>query len=501
MSGSHRPGRPIIEGVGSDRKEQLLDLATIALGFVLATVGITAVLLSAAYWRAAGLGLLSFGLLTSLYGVRLLVGADALEPLFGLSPRAIAFTTAFLLYALPVPGLLYAEQIRGRGWRSSLRRLWQISLILAVAFIAYDAGAGRPWASLPAYRTYIIIVMVVLLPHVMLWRHRDPIESIARTIGTTTLALAVIHDNLVGFRLLPWRASFEVFGIGIFILSLGVVTARRFFADQRELAIVEGEMVTARAIQSAILPPAPPAVRDLVIDVRYVPARSVAGDMYDFLPLDDRRVALLVADVTGHSIGAALIASMVKVAFSSQLHHASSPGRVLAEMNRVLCGHFEGRFVTAACVFFDADRPVIRYSLAGHPPPLLLKGSTGEILELREGGLVLGLFPDASYPMGEIGFDPGDRVVVYTDGITEARDGSGAWFGDGELRAFVAAHRDGSPGEFLDALIGHVGRWSGRNGGPFEDDLTVVAIDRQRADPARPPKSVAVGVRFLVPPR
>jgi hypothetical protein len=386
----------------------LLELATIALGFVLATVGITAVVLSAAYWRASGLALLSFGLLTSLYGVRLLVGVDALEPLFGLSPRAVAFTTAFLLYALPVPGLVYAEQIRGRGWQSSLRRLWQGGLVLAAVFVAYDAGAGRPWASLPAYRTYIIVVMLVLLPHVILWRHRDPVESIARTIGTTTLALSVLHDNLVGFRLLPWRISFEVFGIGVFLLSLGVVTARRFFADQRELAVVEGEMATARAIQSAILPHALPVVRDLVIDVRYVPARSVAGDMYDFLPVDDRRLALLVADVTGHSVGAALIASMVKVAFSSQLPHASTPGRVLAEMNRVLCGHFEGRFVTAACVFLDADRPFLRYSLAGHPPPLLLKGSTRDVVELDEGGLVLGLFADAAYPTGR---SPSSRAI------------------------------------------------------------------------------------------
>jgi serine phosphatase RsbU (regulator of sigma subunit) len=465
----------------------LLELATLALGFVLATVGTTAVVLSAAYWRAAGLALLSFGLLTVLYGVRLLIGVAALQPLFGLSPRAIAFTTACLLYALPVPGLLYAEQIRGRGWQSSLRRLWQIGLVLTAVFVAYDAGAGRPWASLPAYRLYILVVMVVLLPHVLLWRHRDPVESLARTIGTTTLALAVIHDNLVGFRLLPWRVSFEVFGIGVFLLSLGVVTARRFFADQRELAVVEGEMATARAIQSAILPHAAPVVRDFVIDVRYLPARSVAGDMYDFLPVDDRRLALIVADVTGHSVGAALIASMVKVAFSSQLQHADAPGRVLAEMNRVLCGHFEGRFVTAACVFLDADRPVVRYSLAGHPPPLVLKGSTGDIVELREGGLVLGLFPDASYPTGEIAFDPGDRIVLHTDGVTEARDGSGAWFGDHELRAFIAAHHDGSPGAFLDALMMHLRLWSGRNGGGFEDDLTVVAIDRQSAEPAGGP--------------
>ena len=459
----------------------MLELATIALGFVLATVGITAVVLSAAYWRAAGWALLSFGLLTSLYGIRLLVGINALAPLFGLSPRAIAFTTSFLVYALPIPGLVYAEQIRGRGWRSSLRRLWQGGLLLAAVFVAYDAGAGRPWASLPAYRIYIIVVMVVLLPHVMLWRHRDPIESIARTIGTTTLALAVIHDNLVGFRLLPWRISFEVFGMGVFLLSLGVVTARRFFADQRELAVVEGEMATARAIQSAILPHAPPVVRDLVIDVRYVPARSVAGDIYDFLPVDDRRLALLVADVTGHSVGAALIASMVKVAFSSQLPHARDPGRVLAEMNRVLCGRFEGRFVTAACVFLDAERPVLRYSLAGHPPPLLRRGTTGEVIELREGGLVLGLFPDASYPMEEIPFDSGDRVVLYTDGVTEVRDASGAWFGDRELRSLVAAHRNGTTSQFLDALMMSLRRWSGRDASSFEDDVTVIVIDRQGA--------------------
>jgi sigma-B regulation protein RsbU (phosphoserine phosphatase) len=457
----------------------LLDLATLGLGFALATVGITSVVLSAVYWRAAGMALLSFGLLTSLYGARLLIGVDALEPLFGLSRRTNAFTTAFILYSLPIPGLLYAEQIRGRGWRALLRRLWQVGVVLLAIFIGYDLAAARPWASLPAYRTFVTVVMVVLLPHVVLWRHRDPVENIARTIGTATLALSVIHDNLAGFRLLPWRTSFEIFGIGVFLLSLGVVTARRFFVAQRELAVVEAEMATARAIQSAILPHAPPVVRDLAIDVRYVPARSVAGDIYDFLRLDERQLALLVADVTGHSVPAALIASMVKVAFSSQREYASRPGRVLAEMNRVLCGHFEGRFVTAACVFLDSERSVVRYALAGHPPPLLRRGSTGEIVELQEGGLVLGLFPDAAYPMGELRFDPGDRLLVYTDGVSEARDGTGAWFGDDELRAFLTAHHQESPGTFVDALLAHLRRWSGRDGGPFEDDLTILAVDRQ----------------------
>jgi phosphoserine phosphatase RsbU/P len=97
---------------------------------------------------------------------------------------------------------------------------------------------------------------------------------------------------------------------------------------------------------------------------------------------------------------------------------------------------------------------------------------------------VLGLFPDATYPTGEITFDRGDRVLLYTDGVTEARDGSGAWFGDHELRTFIASHRDRSPGEFLDALMAHLRRWSGRSSGPFEDDLTIVAVERRSADPA-----------------
>ena len=102
----------------------------------------------------------------------------------------------------------------------------------------------------------------------------------------------------------------------------------------------------------------------------------------------------------------------------------------------------------------------------------------GEVVELDQGGLVLGLFPDAAYPTGELPFEPGDRVVLYTDGVTEARDQSGAWFGDRELRMFVEAHRTGSPGQFLDALLAHLRRWSGRSD-PFDDGLTIVVIDRR----------------------
>jgi sigma-B regulation protein RsbU (phosphoserine phosphatase) len=454
------------------------DLALIALGFVLFTIGVASVLLAAAYWRVAGLKLMSFGLLASLYGMRILTGVPALVPLFGIPDRLMLFTTAFIVYALPVVGLVYAEQVRGRGWRSSLRRLWQAGLVLVTIFIVYDAVSGRPYASLPTYRLFVIAVMIVLLPHVVLWQHRDRVETIARTIGTASLALAVIHDNLMGFRLLPWRVSVEVYGLSAFLLSLGVVTVRRFFADQRELAVVESEMSTARSIQSSILPVAAPAVANFEIAARFVPARWVGGDVYDFLPVDERRMAVLIADVTGHGVPAALIASMVKVAFSSQIAHAHEPGRVLTEMNRVLSGHFEARFVTAACVYLDADGDA-RYSLAGHLPPLLRKHATGATVELREGGLPLGLFADATYPTVPVSFERGDRLLLYTDGLTDARNRSGAWFGDGELQRFLAEARDDAADRFVERLIAFVTQWSGRNGGPPDDDLTAVVVDRR----------------------
>jgi hypothetical protein len=449
------------------------DLAMIALGFVLFTVGVTAVLLATAYWRLAGWRLLSFGLLTLLYGTRILIGVPALAPLFDFPGRSMVFTTAFIVYALPVVGLVYAEQIRGPGWRSSLRRLWQVGLVMMGAFIAYDSAIGRPWASLPVYRVFVNAVMVVLLPHVVLWRHRDRVETIERTAGTATLLLPVIHDNLMGFRLLPWRVSLEMAN------HPGVKESSRSVGSLPTSAAghCREEMATARSIQSR---PAGSCARVRNrIAVRFVPARWVGGDVYDFLSIDEGRLVVLVADVTGHGVPAALIASMVKVAFSSQIQHADEPGRILSEVNRVLSGRFEGRFVTAACIYLDADCPLARYSLAGHPPPLLRQHATGELVELREGGLPLGLFPEVVYPTAAVAFGPGDRLLLYTDGLTDARDRSGAWFGDSELGPFMAASRATSAGGFLDALMSHLHRWSGREPGLTEDDLTAVVIDRR----------------------
>jgi serine phosphatase RsbU (regulator of sigma subunit) len=317
----------------------------------------------------------------------------------------------------------------------------------------------------------------------VIFKSDDQVERLARTLGTGMLATTLIIDMVS--RYFSWRSGYETYGITFFVLAQGVVTARQFFHDQRELAAVERELVMARAIQASILPQTIPTVRGIHIALRYLPARSVAGDLYDFLQVDDTHIGVLVADVAGHGVSAALIASMTTVAFASQKPHADDTARTLAEMNRVLCGHFETRYVTAAYAYIDTEARCLRYSVGGHPPPLLWRAKTQTIDKLTDGSVVLGLLEHASYSASEVRLDAGDRLILYTDGLLDVEGRSGAYFGDDELAEFVAVHSRNSADDFVDALIGHLSGWSvrttaanGTNGDVrFDDDLTVVVVD------------------------
>ena len=132
------------------------------------------------------------------------------------------------------------------------------------------------------------------------------------------------------------------------------------FAIQKELEIAE-------QIQTSILPREVPRLAGVEIVARYLPMSAVAGDFYDFLTLEGRKLGILVADVTGHGVPAALIASMLKVAFAMQTAQAQNPERVLIGLNQALCGKFEEHFVTAAYLYVDLDAKIVRHAGAGHP--------------------------------------------------------------------------------------------------------------------------------------
>ena len=121
-----------------------------------------------------------------------------------------------------------------------------------------------------------------------------------------------------------------------------------------------------------------PKSNDLEIAARYMPMSEVAGDFYDFIVVDDKRLGALVADVSGHGMPAALISSMLKIALAAQSECASDPARVLSGLNEALCGKFKGHFVTAAYIFIDTEKKTITYAGAGHPPLVLRDHSSGQ---------------------------------------------------------------------------------------------------------------------------
>ena len=142
--------------------------------------------------------------------------------------------------------------------------------------------------------------------------------------------------------------------------------------------------------------------------------KEVAGDFYDFIAVDERRLTILVADVSGHGVPAALIASMLKVAFGAQKEYATDPAEVLSRINAALHGTLDRQFVTAACAHIDLEERTVHYAGAGHPPSLLWKSGTGELVELAENGLFLGPFRSATYKNVRHPLETGDfRPVLH----------------------------------------------------------------------------------------
>src|ERR1700704_4331032 len=165
------------------------------------------------------------------------------------------------------------------------------------------------------------------------------------------LAAVRLHANLLGIKILTGH-NVEFLGFLVFVAALGYVSAYRTFANEERLIAINKELEIARRIQSFTLPQCVPTLAGLEIAARYAPMSAVAGDFYDFLCVDKKRVGILVADVPGHGMPAALIASMLKVAFASQAAHAHDPVRVLTGLNRSLCGRLERTSVTAALLFW-----------------------------------------------------------------------------------------------------------------------------------------------------
>jgi sigma-B regulation protein RsbU (phosphoserine phosphatase) len=247
----------------------------------------------------------------------------------------------------------------------------------------------------------------------------------------------------------------------------------RLLEQEAERRRLEQELRIARRIQRYFLPKLPEHLRRRGLDGRTLPCEEVSGDYYDFLERRDGSVAVAVSDVSGKGIPAALIMSSLRTAFRLGATQRSHPSVLARELNTFLKGSLrETEFVTGVFGVLDPGLTRFRYTNAGHNPPLLLRAG-GEVEWLDVGGMILGAFPNQDYEETEVDLGPGDLLVLYTDGLTEALSPEGEEFGEERLVAAVRAGAEAPPRALISEVIGAVRVFAA---GKLPDDLTVVAV-------------------------
>jgi serine phosphatase RsbU (regulator of sigma subunit) len=205
---------------------------------------------------------------------------------------------------------------------------------------------------------------------------------------------------------------------------------------------------------------------------------AVAGDFYEFIPVDQHRVGVLVADVSGHGVPAALIASMIKVAVQSVVSCAQDPAEVLRRLNRILSGQLRGQFVSAAYLWVDMEIRKALYSAAGHPP--LLHWREGELKRIESNGLLFGVVKEPDYPVCDLPLNLGDRFLLYTDGVIETENAAGEPFGDCRLEQVVRNNRLLGAVDFSNQMLLEIRNWQ-PGSVTQQDDITLIVIDVDKA--------------------
>lgn len=252
----------------------------------------------------------------------------------------------------------------------------------------------------------------------------------------------------------------------------------RLHATLVERELLERDIALARRIQQQFLPVGRLEMPGYTVAVEYRPALGVSGDFYDLIELDGGRVALVVGDVSGKGVSAALYASKLTTDLRYQAVGQTQPGDILTRTNRILASRdHEGMFATLAVVVIDPSAGTIELANAGHPPPFVRRRD-GRVLSLgRPGGSPLGLDPDAVFQPTHCDLLPGEALVLYTDGVIEALDAKQELF-DEERTLAAIRHSDGTVDGILTSLRTAIDAFIGR--APQSDDVTMLCLRRER---------------------
>ena len=313
-----------------------------------------------------------------------------------------------------------------------------------------------------------------------------PLYAMPRARSDRSVVLA--RGQLLGAVYLDSRhpAAFSALDRQI-LDALGVEAASildnaRLVERERERQRLEQELAIARDIQQALLPRGLRDFPHLAVTGVHLPCHGVGGDYFDVFPVSEGRTAFLIADVSGKGLGAALLTTMLQGALSA-MTMGTDPVRVFNHINKFLCEHAEvGHYATIFFAIVDRDG-TLEYINGGHPSPMLLR--RGQVSDLcTEGSFPVGIIANAEFTAETIKLEPGDTLVLFSDGVTEAEDPDQEFFGVARLREVLAGHPDASPDASIESLqkivLDEVEAFS--RGASQSDDLTLLVV-RYRAGP------------------
>lgn len=308
---------------------------------------------------------------------------------------------------------------------------------------------------------------------------KPPVGGLARTMPGVGIIEIAIYLNGVSARFGPLRENMIVGVSAALALWAAVIVIGFRFRNYLRGKRLEEQLAMARLVQFDLLPPGRLSTRDLEFAAQCVPAWQVGGDFYDAFETGDHQMALILGDVSGKGLSAALVMGVVQGAVhaanaaGSPANHEHSAER----LNQLLCTKTaRERFVSLVWCYFDPASSVLSYINAGHLPPLLVRRNKDayEVIRLDEGGPVLGMLPGATYKQSKIPILPDDLLVVFSDGILEAANLADEEFGEDRILASVKQNWTGSASQICDAVLANVRAFLGK--ALPHDDQTLMVV-------------------------
>lgn len=262
---------------------------------------------------------------------------------------------------------------------------------------------------------------------------------------------------------------------------LNQLSIKQAIEDNNKLISIEKELQMAKKIQADILPAKVPVMEGLSIHAIYLPMQTVGGDLYDFHVISPTEIGILIADVAGHGVSAAIIMGMVKLAFKMHRESVNNPALLLEKMNETLYGIIGKGYVTAGCCYINLKEKEIIYSSAGHPALLFCDGNLQKLKELQPKGAILGAFPRIQCRNMTSSIHSGDKILLVTDGILEVRKNpeSKIFYGEEIFYPFLEKNSNLKGDKFLHSIITDVKKYKDIEDETlgFDDDISLVLVD------------------------